>query len=528
MTEKEKYILSTYQSDGVIRETAEVTVEAVICSLDGKKYIRKTYHSDKRRVFNTLAGIKNVHIPEIYEVIFGEDTVIIEQYIEGKTIEQLISEGKMFDKKQIKAVFDSLTDAVDTLHKNGLVHRDIKPSNMIISDNGEAVLIDYSIARPYSDKRSADTELFGTVGYAAPEQFGFSQSDFRTDIYALGVTMKEITNRHNSSERMRNAISRCTEFDPSRRFRSIAELRSYLDKGRKQWIVIAAAGLTAALAGAALCFSLYPAGTEDTLTADVGTNSLTQQILVSERETAVTEEIQSEAITASDSEQYIPSSQVQRSETEEIQSEAVISSESEQAVQTSETEAAVSETEETADTVSYELYYSEIVSVPYYEEGVLCIRMWYDGAYEAEIPLGEDILPVKIAAEKSGGSCTVTVNGEEFSFEDTFVPGAYSYQDSSKVAELVFYDMNGDGILDILPFISDALIVEYSDGQALRENYTSAWCIYSDEQGNYKLAEGEMNAYPEHFSIYESSPGILWSDFPTYYKLENGSMILHY
>lgn len=506
MTEKEKYILSTYQSDSVIRETAEVTVEAVICSLDGKKYIRKTYHSDKRRVFNILAGIKNVHIPKIYEVIFGEDTVIIEQYIEGKTIEQLISEGKMFDKKQIKAVFDSLTDAVDTLHKNGLVHRDIKPSNMIISDNGEAVLIDYSIARPYSDKRSADTELFGTVGYAAPEQFGFSQSDFRTDIYALGVTMKEITNRHNSSERMRNAISRCTEFDPSRRFRSIAELRSYLDKGRKQWIVIAAAGLTAALAGAALCFSLYPAGTEDTLTADVGTNSLTQQILVSERETAVTEEIQSEAITASDSEQYIPSSQVQ----------------------TSETEAAVSETEETADTVLYELYYSEIVSVPYYEEGVLCIRMWYDGAYEAEIPLGEDIPPVKIAAEKSGGSCTVTVNGEEFSFEDTFVPGAYSYQDSSKVAELVFYDMNGDGILDILPFISDALIVEYSDGQALRENYTSAWCIYSDEQGNYKLAEGEMNAYPEHFSIYESSPGILWSDFPTYYKLENGSMILHY
>lgn len=506
MTEKEKYILSTYQSDSVIRETAEVTVEAVICSLDGKKYIRKTYHSDKRRVFNILAGIKNVHIPEIYEVIFGEDTVIIEQYIEGKTMEQLISEGKMFDKKQIKAVFDSLTDAVDTLHKNGLVHRDIKPSNMIIPDNGKAVLIDYSIARPYSDKRSADTELFGTVGYAAPEQFGFSQSDFRTDIYALGVTMKEITNRHNSSERMRSAISRCTEFDPSRRFRSIDELRSYLDKGRKQWIVIAAAGLTAALAGAALCFSLYPAGTEDTLTADVGTNSLTQQILVSERETAVTEEIQSEAITASDSEQYIPSSQVQ----------------------TSETEAAVSETEETADTVSYELYYSEIVSVPYYEEGVLCIRMWYDGAYEAEIPLGEDIPPVKIAAEKSGSSCTVTVNGEEFSFEDTFVPGAYSYQDSSKVAELVFYDMNGDGILDILPFISDALIVEYSDGQALRENYTSAWCIYSDEQGNYKLAEGEMNAYPEHFSIYESSPGILWSDFPTYYKLENGSMILHY
>ncbi|MCI5903663.1 MAG: protein kinase [Oscillospiraceae bacterium] len=501
MTEKEKYILSTYQSDSVIRETAEVTVEAVICSLDGKKYIRKTYHSDKRRVFNILAGIKNVHIPKIYEVIFGEDTVIIEQYIEGKTMEQLISEGKMFDKKQIKAVFDSLTDAVDTLHKNGLVHRDIKPSNMIISDNGGAVLIDYSIARPYSDKRSADTELFGTVGYAAPEQFGFSQSDFRTDIYALGVTMKEITNRHNSSERMRNAISRCTEFDPSRRFQSIAELRSYLDKGRKQWIVIAAAGLTAALAGAALCFSLYPAGTEDTLTADVGTNSLTQQILVSERETAVAEE---------------------------IQSEAVISSESEQAVQTSETEAAVSETEETADTVSYELYYSEIVSVPYYEEGVLCIRMWYDGAYEAEIPLGEDIPPVKIAAEKSGSSCTVTVNGEEFSFEDTFVPGAYSYQDSSKVAELVFYDMNGDGILDILPFISDALIVEYSDGQALRENYTSAWCIYSDEQGNYKLAEGEMNAYPEHFSIYESSPGILWSDFPTYYKLENGSMILHY
>lgn len=163
MTDKEKYILSVFRSVKVLHETADSKAELTESSLDGKKYIKKTYKSDKRTVFNIIANIKNEHMPEIYHVFFGEDTVVIEQYIEGQILEQMISDGVTFSAAQVKKIADGLTDAIDTLHKNGIVHRDIKPSNIIIRNNGQAVLIDYSIARPYSSKRSSDTELFGTV-----------------------------------------------------------------------------------------------------------------------------------------------------------------------------------------------------------------------------------------------------------------------------------------------------------------------------------------------------------------------------
>ncbi len=516
MTEAEKYKLSLYASEQVMHESENAKVELTKCSLDDKYYIKKTYYSDKRIIFNTIAKIKNEHIPEIFEVFFGENTIIIEQYIEGKTLEDRISDGEAFSKIQIKAIFDDLLDAVDTLHKNNIVHRDIKPANIIIKENGTAVLIDYSIARPYSDKRNADTELFGTVGYAAPEQFGFSQSDYRTDIYALGVTMKEITGNRNSSKQLYSAISRCAEFDPSRRFQNIDEIIKYLDNDKKIWKTVSAAGFIIA-AITVLCVVLNLPKDEDTLLATSG--SVTQQTIQTQvtEETPITEpeEVQSEEKTVAESETILQTQQTQISETETTTTAH------------SEPETIVTEAEGTTDSAEYELYCSRIVRVPNNEEDIPCIRMWEDGEYEAELPLGDEIPPVKIAVQKSGSKCTVTVNGETFSFEDTFVPEVYSYQDSSKVAEIVFYDINGDGVLDILPFISDAQIVNYYDGPDLNQNYSVAWCIYSDAQGVYRQAEGEMYSYTGHFSISDFSPECVWTDFPGSYTLENRVLVYH-
>ncbi len=516
MTETEKYKLSTYSLVKILHETKTSKVELVECSLDGEKYIKKTYYSDKRAVFNTIAKIKNEHIPEIYEVFFGEDTIIIEQYIEGETLEEKISKGEVFSKNHIKAIYDDLLDAVDALHRNNIVHRDIKPANIIIKENGEAVLIDFSIARSYSEKRSTDTKLFGTVGYAAPEQFGFSQSDYRTDIYALGVTMKEIANSRNSSKRLYSAISRCTEFDPSRRFQNIDEIRKYLDNDKKIWKTVSAAGLAIA-AVTVLCVVLNSSKDEDTLLAT--SDSVTQKTIQTQvaEETTLTEpeEVQSEEKTVAESEKNLQTQQTRIRETETTTAAH------------SEPETVATEAEETTDSAEYELYCSRIVRVTNDEEDIPCIRMWEDGEYEAELPLGDEILPVKIAVQKNGSKCTVTVNDETFLFEDTFVPEAYSYQDSNKVAEIVFYDMNGDGILDILPFISDAQIVNYYDGPDLNQNYSVAWCIYSDEKDDYRQADGEMYSYMGHFTIYESSPGCVWTDFPGSYTLENGVLVYH-
>lgn len=492
MTDKEKYILSVFCSVKVLHETADSKAELTESSLDGKKYIKKTYKSDKRTVFNIIANIKNEHMPEIYHVFFGEDTVVIEQYIEGQTLEQMISDGVTFSAAQVKKIADGLTDAIDTLHKNGIVHRDIKPSNIIIRNNGQAVLIDYSIARPYSSKRSSDTELFGTVGYAAPEQFGFSQSDFRTDIYAFGVTVKEVISKDNSSKTMRNAVSRCMEFDPSRRFQNIDELRHYLERDNR----IMKASLIAAMS---------------LLIAAVGTVS---GIKPNDPSISVSAELQTDkTTTAAQSEVYTQTEETKPPEQSEAYTEIA-----------EETEPQYSEQTE----VPYEndiLLPSEIVRVPYYEEDILCLRMWEDGAYEAEISLGD--VPVSISAEKDGSCCNVTVNGVDFAFEDTYVPYAYSYTDSTKIAELVFYDMNSDGIPDILPVLSDALIVEYRGETNIMKNYSVGWCIYSNSDGGFSAAEGEMYSYTEPFDIYNSSPGCIFADFPSYYRLEDGVLELN-
>ncbi len=77
MTEKDKYKLSTYNFIELFHETETSRVELVESSLDGIRYIKKTYNSDKRAIYNSLSKIKITHIPEIYEVIFGEDTITI-------------------------------------------------------------------------------------------------------------------------------------------------------------------------------------------------------------------------------------------------------------------------------------------------------------------------------------------------------------------------------------------------------------------------------------------------------------------
>ena len=130
-------------------------------------------------------------------------------------------------------MLENLLAGLAVLHENGIVHRDIKPSNIIIKNDGQAVLIDFSIARPYSESRSADTELLGTIGYAAPEQYGFSQSDFRTDIYALGATLKTISFKKDVPKYITKAIERFAAFDPANRFQTVAEIQRYL-KSKKR------------------------------------------------------------------------------------------------------------------------------------------------------------------------------------------------------------------------------------------------------------------------------------------------------
>ena len=113
------------------------------------------------------------------------------------------------------------------LHEHGILHRDIKPSNIMeppgASSSGLYRLIDFDAARTVKEGHAEDTRLLGTKGYAPPEQYGSAQTDARSDLYALGVTVRELLGPDYRGP-LRPILARCTEQDPDRRYQSAAKL----------------------------------------------------------------------------------------------------------------------------------------------------------------------------------------------------------------------------------------------------------------------------------------------------------------
>lgn len=199
----------------------------------GEFLIKITSYNRNDRVFRLLKGKKLPSLPMIYEVSSSEDCLtILEEYIEGQTLSAVLENGTLPTKHAISVALD-LCAALGELHTRGIVHRDLKPDNIIIQPNGHAVLIDLSAARLMGDNKHRDTVNLGTVGYAAPEQFGISQSSPASDIYALGVTLNEmLLGVHPTIDmpkrRLGRIVRRCVTTQISKRYHTVSELEKAL------------------------------------------------------------------------------------------------------------------------------------------------------------------------------------------------------------------------------------------------------------------------------------------------------------
>ncbi|MDR2957580.1 MAG: protein kinase [Coriobacteriales bacterium] len=180
-------------------------------------------------------------IPKVYgSWVEGRQSFLLREYFSGRPLDAVLSKGRL-DIKSIVAFSIQLCAILGYLHNQTppVIHRDIKPGNIIVMPDGRLGLTDFGIARTYKEHSDSDTSYEGTLLYAPPEQFGFSQSTPLSDIYALGIVMlcmatgspmRQGIDERVRDRRLRAIIKRCVAFDPKDRFQSVQELAERLGR----------------------------------------------------------------------------------------------------------------------------------------------------------------------------------------------------------------------------------------------------------------------------------------------------------
>ncbi|HWR61968.1 MAG TPA: protein kinase [Clostridia bacterium] len=210
---------------------------------EGTFFVAKCY-TDKGLLSHTSEGelLKKLHHPGLPGYIgeYHNDHMlcVVREYIEGISLDRYAAENKLTEE-QVVSFGAQLCDILSYLHGQTppVIHRDIKPQNIIVDLKDKIRLIDFGISRVYDKSAREDTVYFGTKHFAAPEQYGFSQTDCRADIFSLGVLLgwfltgeSDIRNAmpRISSLRLRQIIRRCTAFAPDKRYMSAEMVRADL------------------------------------------------------------------------------------------------------------------------------------------------------------------------------------------------------------------------------------------------------------------------------------------------------------
>lgn len=224
------------------REIAEINtahhIRLVQHTVSGKIFVKKALSIYDLQVFQYLMTENIPGTPKIEELIEEGDTLyVIEEYISGNSLEEVLAKEDTFSEEKAADYILRICRILQPLHQQQppMVHRDLKPSNLILTYDGRLVLVDFNSAKSYHPERSQDTVLFGTAGYAAPEQYGFSPSAPAADIYALGVLFHKmltgaLPTETNYTGKFSSVIAKCIEIDPKNRYDSVAAFQKAIEK----------------------------------------------------------------------------------------------------------------------------------------------------------------------------------------------------------------------------------------------------------------------------------------------------------
>lgn len=249
------------------------------------KEIRKTANTKNNQIIeNSLVAEANLMkdldypaLPRIVDIIDdGKTLCVVMDYVEGESLDKILKQyGKQSEEDVINWAIQ-LCGTLDYLHSHNIIYRDMKPANIMVNSEGNVKVIDFGIAREYKEGGSSDTVIMGTPGYAPPEQYDRNQqTDARSDIYALGMTMHHLvtgidprsTDYHYQpvrkidptlSEGIEAIINKCVQSHPEDRYQSCVEMiydlqhpdlitKAFRDRLKKRLNLFIALTATAAL-----------------------------------------------------------------------------------------------------------------------------------------------------------------------------------------------------------------------------------------------------------------------------------------
>lgn len=192
-----------------------------------------------------MKKLDHPNLPRIVDIIDEENVIyVVMDYIEGEPLDKILEEYGAQPQDLVIEWAKQLCEVLMYLHnrKPPIIYRDMKPGNVMLKPDGNLKLIDFGIAREYKEQNLADTQCLGTRGYAAPEQYGGKgQTDQRTDIFCLGVTIYHLVTGKNPAEPpyeiypirkwnpslssgLERIVDKCTQLNPEDRYQSCEEL----------------------------------------------------------------------------------------------------------------------------------------------------------------------------------------------------------------------------------------------------------------------------------------------------------------
>lgn len=222
----------------LVKETAT----GILCVLKWGRNRQAEFLRNEMEIMKKMADRKLSGIPKAYRIFEENGKVyLVREYIEGMSLAQMILQKGGISEAEIYRISRKICQTAEQFQNpdEPMIHRDIKPENIVVTPGAEVVFIDFGTMRSYKKDGSRDTFVVGTRGTAAPEQYGYTQTDQRTDVYAIGQTMLYMVSESYEmnqlsecavSRRMKKIIEKACSFEPDKRYGDAAQLRRAVEK----------------------------------------------------------------------------------------------------------------------------------------------------------------------------------------------------------------------------------------------------------------------------------------------------------